>query len=108
MEITIKISLSPGEEKGAASVATLGGPVPSLVPGLVIECSRPAEIASIQEDIPIPESFDVEPSITPDALMYSMIAGESPPVPMAASQAGKESPAPDFIPGIPSGKEPKE
>jgi hypothetical protein len=108
MEITIKIAFSPGEEKGAASVVAIGGPAPSLESGVIVESARPAELASIQKNAPIPEALAAEPLLTQEAPTPSMIVGESPPVPMQASHAGQESPVPGFIPGIASGKEPKE
>ena len=92
MEITIKITLSPEEAKEGGRVVTLGGPVPSLQPEMIIESSRPEEIVDLQANQPIPE----------------MIGSESPPIPVTESEAGQELPVPEIIPEIPSEKKPKE
>ena len=92
MEITIKITLSPEEAKEGARVVTLGGPVPSLQPEMIIESSEPTEIVDLQANQPIPE----------------MIGSESPPIPITESEAGQELPVPEIIPEIPSEKKPKE
>jgi hypothetical protein len=122
MDLTIRISLSPDEARGGASMIAIGGPAPSIQPEMSIEGTQPVKITGSQANVPSPDASIIGPSlslnapmpteamiakVSPEQMPPDMMVKESTPSPTVIVERELETPVPDIIPEVSSGKRSK-